>query len=142
MKAAKVRLGRYGESLWIEFLRSFSGIQSETRKRTASELAEAEIRASIREDLRPGVKPHESGNDVKSIALAEIEELFGPIRKERDAQEKASLKATLALLDDVRANVQKRLLELGGPQVTEQGRRALEIAEARARREEREKKAL
>jgi len=133
MKLAKLRLGRYGEDAWIAFLQSFSNIQSETRAKTKSELVEAEIRKSIREDLKPGVKQRTHGNDVRSLALAEIEELNGPIRREREDQERVSLKATLALLDSARADVQKRLIDLGGPTVTEAGRRAREIEEARSR---------
>jgi len=108
-------------------------IQLGTRKLTESEQVEREIRQSMREDLRPGVKPHESGHDVKSIALEEIESLQQKIAREKDRQELTSLKSILALFDDARADIQKRILELNGERVTAGSRRVLELAEASAR---------
>ena len=113
-KTIQIKVGRYGAESFEAFMAQLSHIQKETRVAVPSEVTRAEIRASMREDLRPGVKCHDNGNDVKSLALGALEDLAAPIAKERSKQELAAVKAELALIESRAKELQKRMAELSG----------------------------
>lgn len=130
-KTIQIKVGRYGEEALLDFLAQLSQIQKATRVPVASEITRAEIRASMRQDLRPGAKCHDNGNDVKSLALGALEDLVAPTSKERATQELAAVKAELALIEARARKLQKRMSEISG----ERGvlnQRELELTRARA----------
>lgn len=132
MKVAKIGLGRYGESSWLDFLRKLALVQRETRAPVPTELVVQEIRQSLREDLKPGVKPHESGNDVKSLATERIDDLQSQIISERRAQETNAVTQEINLLTAMLADRQKRLKELSGEAAGGLNARQLELEQVKA----------
>lgn len=116
----------------IHFARVLSALLSDSKGDPCQLIAD-EIRASLREDLRPGVKPHDSGYDVKSLALERLGSLQSAISKEQASQEAKSLKETLALLSDIHTAMSKRLEQLSGDRMTMGEKRQQEISSTQLR---------
>lgn len=138
MKTITLKLGRFHEEIWIAAFTGIAKIQAATRIRTKSELAALEIKQSIREDLKTGVKPHDSGNDVKSLALEAIADLEGDIKRETDAQALEALKESLIVLDAARLAIQEQITIFGGKAISAGDARANEIALAKANKAKKE----
>lgn len=138
-----ITLGRYwSNDLWTVALRKIVNLNVSSWEATEHELIVNEIEQSIKEDLKPNVRPHDSGNDAKSIVTERIKSLQPMIDEETRQMAIECKLQELKILDELRDGIRKEMEELSGESDNPIVMRQREIDELAYKRERREKENL